>query len=225
MRASYLAGVGIEELLDPHAGAWKKQAREHLKLEGTPLGLQPTGAIRAAWAGKTIGAVGGVDLAALHEGRHLALRLEWADPSESRTVDDNDRFADAAAVAFPVAEGAPLVTMGAPGQAVNAWYWRADGEGGRDVVAEGLGTSRTLGGERVRARGSWQSGRWHVVIARALRSEGTEPVVQLSPGGSIGFGVAVWEGGNGERAGIKAVSGFEWRALDLDALPPGGSGA
>ena len=48
-------------------------------------------------------------------------------------------------MAFPLAEGAPLVSMGAPGAGVNAWYWRADEkDAGRNVVAEGIGTSRTL---------------------------------------------------------------------------------
>ena len=39
-----------------------------------------------------------------------------------------------------------------------------------------------------------------------------------SAGRSTSFGVAVWEGGRGERAGIKAFSG-DWRELALQALP------
>ena len=219
MLARYVAGVDIAGLLDPHAAVWSAQRRERLVLTGTPLGLQPTDAIRVAWSEKKIGAIGALDLAAVHDGRHLALRLEWADATESRRVDDSDQFVDGAAVAFPVSEGAPLVTMGAPGQRVNAWYWRADGDAGRHVVAEGLGTSRTLRDAQVKASGSWRSGRWHVVIARALRVKAAEPVAQLAPGASTGFGVAVWEGGAGERAGLKAVSGFEWQPLALEALP------
>ena len=30
-------------------------------------------------------------------------------------------------------------------------------------------------------------------------------------------GVAIWEGGRGERAGIKAISGDDWIKLDLEA--------
>jgi DMSO reductase family type II enzyme heme b subunit len=56
------------------------------------------------------------------------------------------------------------------------------------------------------------------VIARALRVETAEPVAQLAAGQTTGFAVAVWEGGNGERAGIKAFSG-EWRELALAAAP------
>jgi hypothetical protein len=43
-------------------------------------------------------------------------------------------------------------------------------------------------------------------------------VAQLAPGERTGFALAVWEGSNGERAGIKAFSG-DWRELRLGALP------
>ena len=104
---------------------------------------------------------------------------------------------------------------------MNAWYWRADDEGGtgRHVVSEGLGTTPTLEQTRVRSRGVWKDGRWRVVIARALRVESAEPVAQLMPGEPTGFAVAIWEGGSGERAGIKAVSGFQWQVLEIDAVP------
>ena len=35
------------------------------------------------------------------------------------------------AVLLPSVPGAPLMTMGVPGSAVTAWYWRADDAGGR----------------------------------------------------------------------------------------------
>jgi DMSO reductase family type II enzyme heme b subunit len=224
MRAQYVAGDKLDALLDPDDAAWQAARPEHLKLEGTPLGLQPTGAIRSSWFDKQIGAVAGVDVTAIHDGRHLAFRLEWNDPTKNLDMDDNNRFADAAAVALPSLKDAPLVTMGAPGQPVNAWYWRADDADGmgRHVVSEGLGTTRTLDQTLVRSRGAWKDGRWRVVIARALRVESAEPVAQLIPGSPTGFGVAIWEGGSGERAGIKAVSGFEWQVLELDALPTAG---
>jgi DMSO reductase family type II enzyme heme b subunit len=101
---------------------------------------------------------------------------------------------------------------------VNAWYWRADEKNGRQVVAEGIGSSRTLDTSLVTAQGLWKGGRWHVVIARPLRVSSSEPLVQLEAGHATPFAVAVWEGSNGERAGIKAFSG-EWRELTLDAIP------
>ncbi len=218
MRARHHSGLALEALLDPDADAWRAARPESIKLVGTPLVLQPTAAIQVAWSKKQIGAVSRVAVSALCDASMLAFRLEWEDPTESRAIVDTVSFPDAAAIVLPSAPGAPLVTMGAPGQAVNAWYWRADEEKGRNVVAEGIGTSRAADTELVAARGTWKGGRWRVVIARALRVRTAEPVAQLEPGQKTQFGVAVWEGSHGERAGLKAFSG-EWRELDLDAPP------
>lgn len=219
MQARYVAPIRADALLDPDAAVWGSAAVERLKLEGTPLGLQPTGAIRNAWMGKTIGAVSGVEVAAVHDGSQLAFRLTWSDPSENRAVDDTTDFPDAAAVLLPGAAGASVFTMGAPGAPVNAWYWRADEDGrGRHVVSEGIGTTRTLDVEQVRARGVWKAGQWRVVIARALRATAPEPVAQLQAGDTTGVAVAVWDGANSERGGIKAYSG-DWRELRLAAVP------
>ena len=215
-QAHYVAEVDPEALLDPDGKPWRGIRADTLPMSGTPLGLQPTDAIRASWAGRPVGAVESVDVSAVHDGRTLAFRLEWSDADENREMADTTAFIDAGAVALPSVAEAPLVTMGAPGAAVNLWYWRADEESGRHVVAEGIGTSRTLDRELVRTRGIWKEGRWRVVIARALRVQTGEPVVQLRPGGGTQFAVAVWEGGRSERAGLKAFSGG-WRTLALAA--------
>lgn len=221
MRARYSAGPGVEALLDPDGAPWQGVRSERLKLIGTPIGLQPTPAIQVAWAGKQIGAIGEVAVAAVHDGQTLAFRLEWSDAVQNVSLEDTTAFPDAAAVLLPAANGAPMVTMGAVGLPVNAWYWRADETAGRHVVAEGLGTSRTLDQELVKGRGAWKDGRWRVVLARALRVESSEPLVQLEPGGRSQYGVAVWEGGHGERAGIKAFS-VDWQELVLDAATTAG---
>jgi DMSO reductase family type II enzyme heme b subunit len=218
MRARHVAGLQLEALLDPDGSPWQGARAEPLRLMGTPLGLQPTPAIQVAWAGKKIGAVDRVAVSAIHDGTLLAFRLEWSDPTENRETVDTVAFPDAAAVVLPSAPGSPLITMGAPGAAVNAWYWRADEDAGRHVVAEGIGTSRTLDRELVSGRGVWKGGRWRIVLARALRIRTDEAVAQLEPGKSTQFGVAVWDGGSKERAGIKAFSG-DWLPLALDGLP------
>jgi DMSO reductase family type II enzyme heme b subunit len=222
MRARYVSETDLEALRDPESAGWKPREALPIALMGTPLGMQPSEAIRVAWSDRRIGAVDRVRVAAAHDGRELAFHLEWADPTENGAGHDNDQFPDAAAVLLPSAPGAPLITMGQSGQAVNAWYWRADQASARNIVAEGLGTSRSVDDERVRARGVWKEGHWRVVIARALRVEGPEPVAQLRPGESGGFGVAVWDGGSGERAGIKSFSGPQWIDLQLDGLPSAG---
>jgi hypothetical protein len=50
-----------------------------------------------------------------------------------------------------------------------------------------------------------------------MRVESSEPVAALAPGDATGFAVAVWDGSNAERAGIKAFSG-DWQELQIDAL-------
>jgi len=221
MEARFSAGTDLEALLDPEGAAWSAARPDRVKLTGTPAGMQPTQAIRNAWADKPIGAVDRVRVAAAHNGEVLAFRLEWEDATENDALGDTTSFPDGAAVVLPSTPEAPVITMGAPGNAVNAWYWRADeSEGGRHVVAEGLGSSRTLDDRLVRGRGLWKRGGWQVVLARPLRVESPEPLVRLEPGGTIGFGVAVWEGGSGERAGIKAYSGPQWLQLRLDGLTP-----
>jgi len=186
---------------------------------GTPVGLQPTELIRSTWINKKIGAVGEVSVMAVHDGRTLAFRLAWADATQNQELGDTTAFPDGAAILLPSKPGAPSVTMGAPGLAVNAWYWRADENGhGREVVAEGLGTTRMVSLESVKGQGSYGDGGWQVVITRSLAEQVEEPVAQLSAGSKTGFAVAIWEGGAGERAGIKAFSG-DWQELVLEGVP------
>ena len=89
------------------------------------------------------------------------------------------------------------------------------------MLAEGLGTSRTIDYEQVRGNGVYKDGRWQVVITRALKVESPDNPAQLEPGQSSGFGMAIWEGGQGERAGIKAISGDDWIKLDIEAAASG----
>jgi DMSO reductase family type II enzyme heme b subunit len=216
MRAAHMAGVELEALLDPNSQAWRGHAGEKLALTGTPAGLQPTAAIQVAWTNKRIGAVSAATVSAVHNGETLAFRIEWEDPTQNAEISDNDDFPDAAAIALPAAAGAPLILMGAKGLPVNAWYWRADEKyAGRHVSAEGLGTSRTLDTQHVKARGEWRDGRWRVVIARSLQVPGVAGAAQLEPGQETGFGVAIWDGDNKERAGIKAFSG-DWKPLIIE---------
>lgn len=219
MRARYIPDADPSQLLDPGSALWKRGDSARLALTGTPLGLQPTAYIQAAWRERPVGTTRQVRVSALHDGVHLAFRLEWDDPSENATLTDDDRFADAAAVLLPSAPEAPLITMGAPGAAVTAWYWRADDPGAREIVAEGIGSSRTVALDSLRSSGKWQGGRWSLVIARALESQAPGAVARFRPGGSTGFGIAVWEGSHAERAGIKSYSGPTWHDLSLDPTP------
>ncbi len=216
MKAQYVSGVDSKTLLDPAASVWGQAKAESLKLMGTPAGMQPTDAIRTTWADKKIGAVENVDVQALHNGEALAFRLEWATPQANTDHGDNSVFPDGAAIAFPLTEAATVLTMGSPGNAINAWYWRANANGaGRQVTAEGIGSSETLDLDHVRGQGEFKDGKWTVTIVRALKAESAKPVAELAAGQTAKFAVAVWDGGSGERGGIKSFSGPMWLDLNI----------
>jgi len=218
MQVRYVPRFEVDTVLQPDAALWRADEVETVKLKGTPLDMQPTDLIKVSWAEKKIGAVEVVQVAAVHDGERIAFRVEWSDPTEDREIGDTMAFPDGCGILFPTVQYAPMAVMGAVGMAVNAWYWRADENGlGRHVLAEGLGTTRTIDYELVRGNGVYKDGHWHVVITRAMKVESPDKPVQLEPGQSTGFAVAVWEGGHSERAGIKAISGDDWIKLDIEA--------
>ena len=218
MQVRYVPRFEIDTVLQPDAALWQAGEVETVKLKGTPLDMQPTDAIKATWAGRKIGAVESVQVAAVHDGERIAFRLEWSDPTEDREIGDTTAFPDGCGILLPTVQYAPMAVMGAIGMAVNAWYWRADENGrGRHVLAQGLGTTETIDYELVRGNGVYQDGHWHVVITRAMKVNSPSNPAQLEPGQSTGFGVAIWEGGEGERAGLKAISGDDWIKLDIEA--------
>lgn len=217
MKAEFVRADDFSALLSADAAAWSSHAGRAVSLVGTPTALQPTEAIRTKWSNRAIGAVDSVEVKALHDGRHLFFRLEWADATENRDHGDNSVFPDGAAIALPVNQESPpaLITMGMPDNGINIWYWRAnEPDRGRHLLAEGYGTSRTLDRDLVNVRGSWRDGRWRVVIARALEVTSIVPVAQLKAGQQTRFGIVVWEGGRAERAGLKSFSG-DWIDLKL----------
>lgn len=217
MQVRYVPRFEPDAILQPDAEVWRAQQAETVKMKGTPLDMQPTAAIKVAWAGKKIGIVEQVQVAAVHDGERIAFRLEWDDPTEDSVISDDTSFVDGCGILLPTVPYAPMAIMGAIGMAVNAWFWIADENGrGRHLMAEGLGTTRTIDYDQVRGYGVHRDGRWHVVITRAMQVESTDEPVQLEPGQSTGFGVAVWEGSRRERAGIKAVSGDDWIALEIE---------
>lgn len=72
-------------------------------------------------------AVFSVRVAAVHDGRELALRLRWSDPTrdDSLSVEREEPRLDAAAVALSNETAPPLAGMGAEEHPVNLWHWRA----------------------------------------------------------------------------------------------------
>lgn len=80
-----------------------------------------------------------VNVQSLNDGQNIVFRLTWNDATPNRHATLTNEFRDAAALQFSVSKDLPAVCMGAAGQLVNLWHWKADwqsdlDEGFRDVV-------------------------------------------------------------------------------------------
>ena len=202
-------------LLDPASAPWQAIGGSELILQPTPLSAQPSVYIQSKWKVRPYGGIDRLFARAAHDGERIYLRLSWRDETKDDGLRDTDQFADAAAVLFPVNGDAPLQSMGSPKAPVNAWYWCSDLEGPLSVSAQGTGTTRRSVDPELRAQADYADGAWSLVIRRRLTSSG-DANVNLSPGmkGKVGF--AIWQGGNQERGGLKAVT-LEWERLEIEA--------
>jgi mono/diheme cytochrome c family protein len=86
------------------------------------------------------------------------------------------------------------------------------------LIASGFGTLTTTQPQAVEGRGVWQSGRWHVVMRRALAAQDQAVEADLRNVRAIPIAFAVWEGGHQERDGMKSVS--VWQTLVLERPVP-----
>ncbi len=200
----------------PAAPAWSQAESSEIELIGVPVSMQPSTYIRSTMEGREVGAVKKVQVSSLHNGDEIAFRLEWTDPDQDLARTDTNIFPDGAALLFPLGADAPLMTMGAEGQPVNGWHWRADNPShGKSNIANGLGTTEVTDPEAIATEAEYVNGNWSVVFRRAL-SNGKDDERQFAAGESVKIAYAVWEGHNGERGGLKAFSPV-WVELDVEA--------
>jgi len=197
------------DLLQPDGAPWRALPALELAMVPTPLYGNPAIEHVSPFLAQSTdhGTLRQLAVRAAHNGSVLAVHLTWAAAGHSRLV-DLDEFVDGAAVMFPLDAAASALTMGAPGQRVNAWYWKADQpEVGIDVTAEGYGTSVRHGGtERaVTAAALHRDGRWQLVLGRAMNADAQRAA--FVAGGATRIAFALWDGGNRERAGRKSFSG------------------
>lgn len=207
-----------EQLLDPGSTSWAAIAGEDLKLDATPLANQPSEYIKASRDEKKIGKVRNLKVQTVHNGTDVFFRLQWEDEKRNVEITDTNEFPDGCGVLIPLKEGDPPIDeMGSKDYPVNAWFWRADRhDEARNTTAKGLGTTQYSEKCAIAARSQWVDGVWTVVFARTLAvPEQPEETTQLAAGGKVKVGFSVWEGGNGERAGVKSFS-KEWRELVLE---------
>ncbi|UCD85808.1 MAG: hypothetical protein JSU92_06325 [Deltaproteobacteria bacterium] len=211
-------------LLDPNCPHWVKFKGEKMKLSATPLANQPSEYIKATRDEKKVGKVKEVMVRAAHNGKEVFFHMEWLDAEKNLEITANDVFPDGASILFPIKPVTgketepPIDEMGKKDLPVNAWQWRSDLKEAQNTWAEGLGTTSWSEKCSITARSQWKDGVWKLVFARPLTVKENNPKkpesVQLAVGKTVKTGISIWEGSNGERAGLKAFS-KEWKDLTL----------
>ncbi len=196
----------------PSAGLWDTVAKTVLELVPAPLSLQPTAYIRVSWENRAYGAVEQAALQAVHDGTRMAFRLDWAASAPNSGAGEG--FADAAALGFAVRGDPVLTEMGSNQAPMHMLYWSALRSGVRSIGAAGIGSSIPAASCAQHAEAGWSQGRWRLVISRDMA--GGPDISNLVAGQRFRLGLALWNGGNEERAGIKAITP-DWSELEIEA--------
>jgi steroid C-25 hydroxylase gamma subunit len=207
-----------EQLLDPVSPAWSGIPGEALTMDATPLANQPSEYIKASRDARQIGKVKNLMVQSVHNGTDIFFRLTWEDASQNTEITDTFQFPDGCGVLMPLNGGDPPIDeMGSKDAPVNAWFWRADlKDTPHNTVARGLGTTQFSKQCPIVTKSVYGNAAWAVVFVRPLAlPEQKDEATQLAPGTAVKVGFAVWEGSNGERAGVKSFS-KEWRELGLE---------
>ncbi len=103
-------------LQDPDAAAWNNTTALEI-----PLSAQM---VTAPIIRET--KIKSISVRALHNGKQVAILLEWTDNTENAQSIRIQDFPDAVAVQFPIGSGQPFFCMGMQGANVNIWHWKAD---------------------------------------------------------------------------------------------------
>jgi len=204
----------MDELLNPANSMWGQAEKVELNMETPPIGNVPSNYFRAMDPTK-IGAIKRIQVSSLHNGESLFFKIEWDDPIMNDRIADPGVYRDGAGVLFPFKETARINNMGSKNEPVNAWCWQAGRDAPFNVTAAGLGTTRREDRSYGKANPVYKAGGWTVVICRPFKTPEPDLNVALEPGITKQVGFAVWEGGNGERAGAKSFCG-NWNEVEIE---------
>ena len=154
---------------------------------------------------------------AMHNGKEVAIQLEYADPTE-----DPD---DAVALEFMVGDKKAHFAHGQPmaqveGGPVNIWFWKNKDGKAVDMTAKGFGTLKAQDDQDVKAKGVYQNGTWKVVFIRPVDTANKDLDAQFKPGEFVNIAFAAWDGkkeASGdlkEKGSQKAISSWWYFRLD-----------
>ena len=179
--------------------------RRAVTLSVAPPALSPGGYVMKAYADRLAPTTARADLEVEEQSGTWTVSLSWKAEHPVHAIDgDPQRFVDAAALLVPTTEAAQAMTMGAPTDPVEGALWRADRERPIHIAAKGWGTV-----ERGEAPAPWRTdAEWKNGLWRVRYTLGAWPALERFRR----LAVAVWQGAERERAGLKAVSA-EWIAL------------
>lgn len=173
--------------------------KKTVTLIAPPTAMQPGGYIAQAYADHTEALTSHVDVEALHEGDVWTVRLRWK--AREAVIDasgDPRHFVDAAALFAPESADAPWITMGSAEQPLAGVLWRADQPRPLQVKAGGLGTiARHDAPDGWQVTAAWANRHWQVEFTLPQFSA-LDKTRQLA--------VAIWQGAQSQRAGLKSVS-------------------
>ena len=96
---------------------------------------------------------------AVNNGKEIAVRLEWLDPTRNDIMVRSQQYKDQAAIMFPVNQSGeePPFTMGGDGERVNIWQWKAtwDKEGAGHAGNNGMQDMEDVYDNMVMGSGSY----------------------------------------------------------------------
>lgn len=163
-----------------------------------PAGMQPGDYVPSAYGRRFLPATPIIKCETSKKGEDRLIVLSWlAMEPVALSLTEPDRFADSAALLVPETAASPLITMGVPGAGVSGVLWRNGWDRPICIKAAGLGTVvREPAPVDWRAQGSYAQGRWRLEFH--LHWPLLETMQQ--------FGVAVWQGAQHERAGLKSIT-------------------
>jgi hypothetical protein len=184
----------------PDEAAWEK-------VPETRLALAPQGIVPPIGGGS----VREVSVRAMHDGKEIAIRLEWADATADKVV-GVDRFRDSAAVGFPLgaSEPPPSPFMGDPQHPVAIWQWTADLE----AAAAGYGG---FDHDYPQVDGVWYFPQDVELRRQVLAWRGSDPVMEFV---AAGFGSLSRREGRAVR-GASAYREGRWQVVLRRSLAAG----
>ena len=216
----------------PDDSAWSSVERFWVPLVGQIIA-------KPRWFAPT---VDGIWVQSLHDGRRIAIKLSWDDPSKSPNPQWNEwlgRVAtaltdadgpiatqqsfDRLVVEFPktIADDAerPYFLGGNARKPAYAWRWTSEPDQVQEGDQAGLGHfTASSGAAQVTHAARFVDGQWQLVLSRALAVSDTTKAPRFTPGRAIPIAFFAADGSNGEDDVRGSVS--TWYAIYLDVPTP-----